>query len=328
MSLLQKKISFSIYKITKIKDEKAFLEYLNSLKPRDIKDEEIVETYFFTDPIDTEKSGYKLTPESLSFSFRIDKKPVPKKRLEALVKAEIERIKNEEMRVLDKKKDKQEIQMLTFEIAKKMSKGQNPIENTLQIIIDRDSSHLFIEKKGGLTEEVVGLLAYNGGVYCEKVLPFKGDDKISKIKRLKDFTSWLYQSMSNKSNYIESGAIKLGTSIKLQDNDSEVSIKGNITKYIKTYNAVMEEGKVKECRVFYDDEENKVNLQYSLSCQDLYFSAYSSSGYIHPKNETFVNYESIELRREDLVNFVNHFKNLSEYFEEFSELEDIKKEKN
>lgn len=321
MSLLQKKISFSFYKIKTIKNEKAFLGYLDSLPPRDIKDEEIVETYFFTDPLDTEVPGYRLTADSLSFSFRIDKKPIPKKRLEALVKLEIEKLRTEKGIILDKKKDKQEINMLTFEVAKKMSKGQNPVENTIQVIIDRASSTLFIEKKGGLTEEVIGLLAINGGVHCEKILPFKGDDKVMKSERLKEFTSWLYQCMANKSNYIESGAIKLGTSIKLQDKDSEVSIKGNITKYIKTYKAVMDEGKVKECRVFYDDEENQINLQYSLSCQDLFFSAYSSSGYNHPKNDSFVNYESIELRREDLVNFVKHFNNLADYFEEFMELE-------
>jgi hypothetical protein len=324
MSLLLKKISFSIYNITSIKNEQLFLDYLKSLPPRDIKDEPVVETYFFTDPIDTEKGGYHLTHESLSFCFRIDKKPIPKKRLETLLKAKIEKIRVEEGRELDKKKDKQEIQMLYYELAKEMSVGQNPVENTIQVIIDRDTKTLFVEKKGGLTEEVVGLLGYNGGVFCDKVIPFKGDDKMAQSDRLKEFTSWLYQSMANKSNYIEHGAIKLGTSIKLQDKDSEVSIKGNITKYIKTYGSVMDEGKVKECRVFFDDEENKVNLQYSLSCQDLYFSAYSSSGYSAPKNETFFNYNSIELRREDLINFVNHFKNLAEYFEEFMELEGVR----
>ena len=321
MSILLKKISFSIYNITQIKDEAEFLAYLNSLPPTDIKDEPIVQSYFFTDPIDTDRGGYQITDESLSFCFRIDKKTLPKKRLNALVNAEIERIKNEDGIVLDPKKDKQEIQQITFEIAKVMSVGQNPVENTVQVIIDRATGTLFIEKKGGQTEEVIGLLAYNGGCYCEKVLPFNGEDRAEKAARLTDFTSWLYQSMSNKSNYIESGSIKLGTSIKLQDEDSEVTIKGNITKYIKTYNTVMEDGLVKECRVFFEDAENGINLQYTLNCKDLYFSAYTSSGYAHPKNESLVSLDSIEERREDLIEFRNHFEKLASYFEEFSELE-------
>lgn len=320
MSLLQKKISFSIYKITTIKDEDVFLEYLKSLPPRDIKEEDIVTAFFFTNPIDTDKGGYHLTDESLSFCFRIDKKPIPKKRLEVLVKIEIERLKNEEGRVLDKKKDKQEIMAIYGRISKAMSVGQNPEENSLQVIIDRDTSTLFIEKKGSLTEELAGLLAFHGGVYSEKVLPFSGEDQLKKSERLKEFTSWLYESMQNKSNYIETGAIKLGTSIKLQDKDSELSIKGNISKYVKTYKTVMDEGKVKECRVFYNDEENKINLQYNLNCHDLHFSAYNSSGYLPPKNPAS-GYEYIEYRREDLVNFVKHFKNLAEYFEELKDLE-------
>jgi hypothetical protein len=321
MSLLQKKISFSIYKITKIKDEDAFLTFLSGFPPRDIKEEPIIDTYFFTDPIDTDKGGYHLTHDSLSFCYRSDRKPIGKKRLNILLKDELERIKNEEGRTLDKKKDKQEIQILTYEVAKRMSVGQNPVETTIQIIIDRDTNTLFVEKRGTTTEDVVSLLAYHGGVFCEKIIPFSGEDKLAKNKRLRDFTSWLYRAMAQKSNYIESGDIKLGSNIKLQDKDSEVAIKGNITKYLTTYNTMMDEGRVKECRVFYDDKENKLNLQYSLNCQDLCFASYVSSAYLSPKNQSLIGYHTIEERREDLVSFVAHFKSLAEYFEESMALE-------
>jgi DNA recombination-dependent growth factor C len=273
--------------------------------------ESIVSDIFFSKLSDDDSNDIDISNNKVvSFSIVVDKKKLPKKKIERMLEDSVNKYLSEH------KKDPEDLEKdeMKDEIVKLLSVGQHPQRSSCGVIIDLREKLIYIEKKGWMSDFAAVRLNVLCGLEMKYWVPF-AKPMINKIPAKTMFLQWLYLSMEKaKIELNVNSELTLSNDIKFFDDNNKITVKGNIVKFIDVYKKIMQGAKVEECTVKIADQAGD-SFEYGFKLNDSYIHNFCIKGRSYGGNE----YELAISRCEEFNKFKQHLKNLVKIFEKTME---------